>query len=230
MITDTIPAGLQQKWTIVDDYIHGLLVPSDAALDAAMEASNAAGLPAIAVTPGQGKLLRLLARSIHAKRILEIGALGGYSTIWLARALPADGRLITLERNSKHARVAQSNIARAGLSDKVELRLGPALESLPKLVAENPPPFDFIFIDADKENISGYFEWSLRLTRPGSLILVDNVIRDGEVANPATTDPRVQGVRRFNELLAQEARVCATTIQTVGSKGYDGFTLALVAS
>jgi predicted O-methyltransferase YrrM len=230
MITDTIPAELQQKWTTVDDYIHGVLVPSDPALDAAIEASNAAELPAIAVTASQGKLLHLLARSVNAKRILEIGTLGGYSTIWMARALPADGHLTTLEFSPKHAKVAQSNIARAGLSDKVELRLGPALESLPKLAAENLPPFDFVFIDADKENNAGYFQWALRLTRPGSLILVDNVIRDGAVADASSSDPMVQGVRRLNELLAKQTCVCATTIQTVGSKGYDGFTLVLVTS
>lgn len=230
MITDKIPTDLQQTWTTVDDYINRMLVPSDAALDAAIEASAAAGLPAIAVTPSQGKLLHLLARSIGAKNILEIGTLGGYSTIWMARALPAGGRIITLEFSPKHATIALANIARAGLADKVQLRQGPALDSLPRIAAENPPPFDFVFIDADKENNAGYFQWALRLTHPGSLILVDNVIRDGAVANASSRDPMVQGVRRLNKLLSKQPRVCATTIQTVGSKGYDGFTLALVLS
>lgn len=228
MITDKIPADLQETWTSVDDYINRMIVPSDAALDEAIAASTAAELPPIAVTPSQGKLLHLLARSIKAKRILEIGTLGAYSTIWMARALPAGGRLITLEYSEKHAEIARANIARAGLNRKVELRQGAALETLPRIAADNPPPFDFVFIDADKENNAGYFQWALRLTRPGSLILVDNVIRDGAVADPSSTDPMVQGVRRLNELLAKQPRVCATTIQTVGSKGYDGFTLALV--
>jgi predicted O-methyltransferase YrrM len=228
MITDKIPADLQQTWTTVDNYIDRMLVPPDDALEAAIAASAAADLPAIAVTPSQGKLLHLLARSIVAKRILEIGTLGGYSTIWMAQALPEDGRLITLEYSPKHAEVALANIAHAGLSNKVELRQGPALESLPRVAAENPTPFDFVFIDADKENNAGYFQWALRLTHPGSLILVDNVIRDGEVANASSTDPMIQGVRRLNELLAKQTRICATTIQTVGAKGYDGFTLALV--
>ena len=228
MITDKIPADLQQTWTGVDDYINQMLVPSDAALDEALAASAVAELPAIAVTPSQGKLLHLLARSINAKRILEIGTLGAYSTIWMARALPDDGRLITLEYSAKHAEVARANIASAGFSDKVELRQGAALETLPRIAAENALLFDFVFIDADKENNAGYFQWALRLTRPGSLILVDNVIRDGAVADASSTDPMIQGVRRLNELLARQPRVCATTIQTVGAKGYDGFTLALV--
>jgi predicted O-methyltransferase YrrM len=195
-----------------------------------LEASTAAGLPSIAVTPSQGKLLHLLAHSISARNILEIGTLGAYSTIWLARALPAAGRLITLEASPKHAAVASGNIDRAGLSDKVELREGPALETLPELAAEGLAPFDFIFIDADKENIASYFQWALRLAHPGSLILIDNVVRDGEVADPKSSDPCVQGVRKFNDLLAKESHVLATTIQTVGAKGYDGFTLALVLS
>ena len=219
---------MQNTWTAVDDYINRMLVPADPSLDAALKASSAAGLPEIAVTPSQGKLLHLLARSVSAKNILEIGTLGAYSTIWLARALPADGRLITLEFSAKHAKVACANIAHAGLSEKVELREGPALETLPELAAEGIEPFDLIFIDADKQNNAGYFEWALKLSRPGSLILVDNVIRDGAVADLTSTDPMVKGVQRLNELLAKETRVCATTVQTVGSKGYDGFTLALV--
>ena len=219
-----------EVWTAVDDYINSQLAPSDSVLDAARNASAAAGLPDIAVTPSQGKLLHLLARSQNARNILEIVTLGAYSTIWLARALPADGQLITLEFSPKHAEVARANISRAGLSDKVELREGPALETLPELAVEGLPPFDLIFIDADKENNANYFAWALRLSRPGSLIFIDNVIRDGAVADATSTDPMVQGVRRLNELLAKETRVIATTIQTVGSKGYDGFTLALVLS
>lgn len=219
-----------EVWTAVDDYINSQLAPSDSVLDAARKASAAAGLPDIAVTPSQGKLLHLLARSQNARNILEIGTLGAYSTIWLARALPADGQLITLEFSPKHAEIARANIARAGLSDKVELREGPALETLPELAVEGVAPFDLIFIDADKENNANYFAWALRLSRPGSLIFIDNVIRDGAVADATSTDPMVQGVRRLNELLAKETRVIATTIQTVGSKGYDGFTLALVLS
>ena len=228
MSKKVVPAALQKTFTAVDDYINSVLVPSDPALESARQAAAAADLPDIAVTPSQGKLLHLLARSVNARNILEIGTLGAYSTIWMARALPADGRLITLEFNPKHAKVARANIAHAGLSDMVDLREGAALETLPKIAAENLPPFDLIFIDADKENNAGYFEWALKLSHPGSLIFVDNVIRDGAVANPKSKDPMVQGVRRLNDLLAKETRVIATTIQTVGTKGYDGFTLALV--
>jgi predicted O-methyltransferase YrrM len=224
-----MPRKIKQKiWTTVDDYINDQLIPPDSALEFTRQAATAAGLPDIAVTPSQGKLLHLLARSQNARNILEIGTLAAYSTIWLARALPADGRLITLEFDPKHAKVARANIAHAGLSSKIDLREGPALDTLPKIAAENHPPFDFIFIDADKENNAAYFEWALKLSRPGSMIFVDNVIRDGEVADAKTKDPMVQGVRRLNEMLAKEKRVIATTIQTVGSKGYDGFTLALV--
>jgi predicted O-methyltransferase YrrM len=224
-----MPRRTKQKiWNVVDDYINSQLIPADPVLESAREASAAAGLPDIAVSPSQGKLLHLLARSQNARNILEIGTLGAYSTIWLARALPADGRLITIEFDPKHAKVARANISNAGLSDKVQLREGAALDTLPTLAAENLPPFDLIFIDADKENNTGYFQWSLKLSRPGSLIFVDNVIRDGDVADPNCTDPMVQGVQRLNQFLAKETRVIATTIQTVGSKGYDGFTLALV--
>lgn len=214
-------------WIDVDDYINAQLIPADLVLKAARKAAAAAGLPDIAVTPSQGKLLHLLARSIKARNILEIGTLAAYSTIWLARALPAGGKLITLEADPKHAKVARKNIARARLSKKVDLREGLALETLPRLAAERRR-FDFFFIDADKENNANYFTWALKLSRPGSLIFVDNVIRDGEVTNAHSKDPMVQGVRRFNNLLAKEIRVLATTIQTVGAKGYDGFTLALV--
>ena len=220
----------QEPWAAVDRYIADLLVPADPALDAALEASTAAGLPAINVAPNQGKLLHLLARGIEARAILEIGTLGGYSTIWLARALPEGGRLITLEVDARHADVARANIARAGLADRVDLRLGRALDTLPRLAAEGLTPFDLIFIDADKPSVPDYFAWALKLSRRGSLIVVDNVVRDGAVADAASRDPNVQGVRRLHELIAAEPRVSATTIQTVGSKGYDGFTLALVSA
>jgi predicted O-methyltransferase YrrM len=218
----------QELWTEVEHYIDGLLMPSDPVLEAAMNACEAAGLPPIAVTPGQGKLLYLLARMQKARRILEIGTLGGYSTIWLARALPEDGSLVTLEIERKHCDVARANFATAEITGQVDLREGRALDLLPEIAAEGLEPFDMVFIDADKESSAEYFQWALRLTRPGSVILIDNVIREGEVADAATTDPRVQGVRRMNEMMAAEPRVTATTIQTVGGKGYDGFTLAMV--
>jgi predicted O-methyltransferase YrrM len=218
----------QEQWTAVDHYITDLFVPPDAALEAALRDSAAAGLPAINVTPNQGKLLHVLARAQGARSILEIGALGGYSTIWLARALPSGGRLITLESDPKHAEVAGANIARAGLAGVVELRLGPALDTLPQLAAEGRGPFDFIFIDADKEGYPDYFTWALKLSRLGSLIIADNVVRKGAVIDADSDDPRVHGVRRLNEMLAAEPRVSATAIQTVGSKGYDGFAVALV--
>lgn len=217
-----------REWIAVEDYLDALFLPPDPILDAVREASAAAGLPDIAVTPSQGKFLHMLARIRGARHILEIGALGGYSTIWLARALPPEGRLITLEADPKHCEIARANVARAGLNHLVDLRLGLALDLLPELAAEGLESFDFVFLDADKENNAPYFEWALRLTRPGSIIVIDNVIRDGEVADPHSTDPRVQGIRRLNELVASEPRVTATTLQTVGSKGYDGFTLALV--
>jgi predicted O-methyltransferase YrrM len=218
----------QDVWTAVDKYITGLLVSSDAALDAALQASNAAGLPSIQVSPVQGKFLHLLARACGARQILEIGTLGGYSTIWLARALPAGGRVITLEADPKHAEVARANFALAGLVGVIELRLGPALETLPKLVAEQRGPFDLVFIDADKSNMREYFEWALKLSHAGSVIIADNVIRQGKVLDAGSSNVDVQGVRRFNERLAAEKRVSATEIQTVGSKGYDGFALAVV--
>jgi predicted O-methyltransferase YrrM len=220
----------QEKWTAVDRFITDHLVGPDPALDAAVDASAAAGLPPIAVTPAQGKLLYLLARALGARTILELGTLGGYSTIWLARALSDDGRLVTLEADPTYLEVARANIAGAGLSGSVEPRLGRALDILPELAAEGRDPFDLIFIDADKKNSPDYFTWALKLSRPGSLIITDNVIRDGAVIDPASEDPSVQGGRRLHELLAAERRVSATTIQTVGSKGYDGFTLALVTA
>ncbi|WP_437993793.1 O-methyltransferase [Sorangium sp. So ce145] len=218
----------QEQWSAVDRYLTDLLVPSDAALDAALAASAAAGLPPINVAPNQGKLLHLLALIQGARAILEIGTLGGYSTIWLARALPAGGRLITLESEPKHAEVARANLDRAGLADIVELRLGRALDTLPKLAAEGRGPFDLIFIDADKPSNPDYFAWALKLSRRGSVIVIDNVVRKGAVIDPESADPNVQGVRRLNKLLAAERRVSATAIQTVGSKGYDGLAIVLV--
>jgi len=218
----------QDQWSAVDHYLNETLVAEDDALAAAVKDSERAGLPSIQVAPNQGKLLHLLARTMGARQVLEIGTLGGYSTIWLARALPEGGRVITLEAEPKHAEVARANFARAGLSNVIELRLGRALDTLPKIEAERLGPFDLFFIDADKPSIPEYFDWALRLSRPGSLILVDNVVRKGAVADPSSNDPNVQGVRRFNERVAREPRVSATTIQTVGTKGYDGIAFALV--
>ena len=215
-------------WTNVDRFICDHLLAPDPILDAALAASTAAGLPEISVTPNQGKLLQLLATIRGARRILEIGTLGGYSTIWLARALPADGRLITLEFDPRHAEVARTNIARAGLSQLVDLRVGPALELLPHIEREALGPFDLTFIDADKTSTADYFAWALKLSRPGSLIIADNVVRQGAVTDAKSTDPNVQGVRRFYDLAAAEPRVSVTAVQTVGSKGHDGFALALV--
>jgi predicted O-methyltransferase YrrM len=220
----------QEQWTAVDRYLTDRLVPSDPALDGALAASADAGLPAISVAPNQGKLLQLLARIQGARNILEVGTLGGYSTIWLARALPPGGRLVTLELIPKHAEVARDSIARAGLAEVVDLRLGRAVDSLAQLATESREPFDFVFIDADKASIPEYFAWALKLTRRGSVIVVDNVIRKGAVADASSEDPNVRGVRRFNELVAAEPRVSATAVQTVGSKGYDGFALLLVTA
>jgi predicted O-methyltransferase YrrM len=220
----------QDRWTTVDRYITEGLVRPDPSLTATEATSAEAGLPPIQVSPPQGKLLQLIAQIRGTRNILEIGTLGGYSTIWLARALPPGGRLITLEANPRHAEVARANIARAGLEGKVEVREGQALDSLPKLAEEGLGPFDFIFIDADKPSYPEYLVWALKLSRRGSVILADNVVRGGAVADAESTDPNVQGIRRFNELLAAEARVNATAIQTVGSKGYDGFALAFVTS
>lgn len=215
-------------WTRVDDYLSRTLVPEDVALGEALAASDAAGLPAIQVSPNQGRFLQLLARSLGARTILELGTLGGYSTLWLARGLAPGGKLVTLEAEPRHAAVAQATFARAGLSDTIAIRVGPALDTLPMLVAEHAGPFDLIFVDADKPSLPDYFQWSLRLARPGTVIVVDNVVRDGEVASAASADPSVQGVRRMNALIAAEPRVLATAIQTVGSKGYDGFAFVLV--
>ena len=219
----------QQQWTAVDSYITELLVPADNALDAALEASDSAGLPSINVTPNQGKLLQLLARLKGARRILEIGTLGGYSTIWLARALPVGGRLITLEVEPKHASIARANIARAGLDGIADVRVGPALRTLAQLY-EDRELFDFVFIDADKPSNADYLEWALKLSRRGTLIVVDNVVRRGEVVDANSDDPNVHGTRRLYERLSSDRRLSATAIQTVGSKGHDGFVVALVTS
>lgn len=217
-----------QLWDDVDFYFTSQLSPDDEVLQAALRESEAGDLPHISVTAGQGKLLQLLAQIQDARNILEIGTLGGYSTIWMARALPADGRLISLEYNARHAEVAVRNIARAGLERIVEVRVGPALESLPKLADENPAPFDLVFIDADKANNPHYVEWALRLTRAGSLIVLDNVVREGRVVDEASNEPDVVGTRAAIELIATHPRLSGTAIQTVGSKGYDGFALARV--
>lgn len=220
----------QPVWSAVDRYIADFLVPPDPALDAALEASAAAGLPPINVSPAQGKLLHLLARIQGTRAILEIGTLGGYSAIWLARALPADGRLVTLEADPRNAEVARANIARAGLAEIVDIRVGRALDTLPAIEAEGLGPFDLFFIDANKDNNPEYFEWALRLSRPGSVIVVDNVVRGGKVIDEHVTDPSAVGVRRLFERVAREPRVSATAIQTVGAKEYDGFAIALVTA
>ncbi|HXL86744.1 MAG TPA: O-methyltransferase [Gemmatimonadaceae bacterium] len=216
------------KWTEVDNFFSDALIAPDSVLESALEASRAAQLPAINVSPNQGKLLELLARMIGARSILEIGTLGAYSTIWLARGMHAEGRLITLEADPAHAAVARANIARAGLQSRVELRLGSASDTLPQISAEGRGPFDLIFIDADKANIPSYFEWALKLSRPGSVIVVDNVVRDGRVIDSKSDDPDIQGVRRFIEMLGTNATVSGTAIQTVGVKGYDGFAIVRV--
>jgi predicted O-methyltransferase YrrM len=218
----------ENTWDAVDHYISAQLLPHDDALEAALQASHAAGLPTINVAPNQGKLLMVLARIQGARRILEIGTLGGYSTIWLARALPADGQLVTLEVNATHAQVAKTNIARAGLAAIVDIRVGAALATLQSLASEAAKPFDFVFIDADKPNTAAYFKQALELSRAGSVIVVDNVVRKGALADDNSADGDVQGMRRFMETLAAEPRVTATAIQTVGVKGYDGFAIALV--
>jgi predicted O-methyltransferase YrrM len=218
----------QERWDAVDAYVAEQLLHDDPVLDDVLRVSADAGLPAIALSPPQAKLLHLIARVHGARRILELGTLGGYSTIWLARALPADGQLITLELNPDYAEVAVANTHRAGVAGPIQIRVGPALDSMCALIAEDAGPFDLIFIDADKQSTPEYFEHALELSRPGTVIITDNVVRGGALVDPATEDPRALGMRRFHELLATETRVSATTIQTVGSKGYDGFTLALV--
>ena len=214
---------MSDVWTAVDDYVERLFEPPDAALDEALRASDAAGLPSIQVTATQGRFLQILARAVGARRILEVGTLGGYSTIWLARALPPGGRLTTLEISAKHAEMARQNLERAGVADIVDVRVGPALETLPQLDG----PFDFAFIDADKVNTAEYFAWAVRLSRPGGVIVVDNVVREGALADAATDDANVRAMRRFLEVAAKEPRVSMTVMQTVGRKKYDGFAIAL---
>lgn len=218
------------RWAEVDEYVSGLLAPEDEALKATLKAGVDAGLPEIQVSPPQARLLEILARSIGARTMLEFGTLAGYSTIWLARALPEGGRLITLEADPEYAEVARANISNAGLADLVELRVGPALDSLPAMDAEGVGPFDFVFIDADKIHTPDYFTWALDRTRPGGLIVADNVVRDGALADPESDDPTIPAQRRLHEMIVADPRVTATTIQTVGGKGYDGFTLALVTA
>ena len=217
---------MSTQWSQLDAYLVDRLIPADAALADALSANEAAGLPPIDVSPPQGKFLHILARLIGARRILEIGTLGGYSTIWLARALPEGGQVVTLEFSPHHAKTAAANIAKAGLSHAVTIHIGPALESLPKLPLD--APFDLIFVDADKRTNPDYLAWALKLSHKGSVIVVDNVVRDGLVLDAATTDPDIQGIRRFFDLLGNEPRVTATAVQTVGSKGWDGFAIAIV--
>ncbi|MFG1349443.1 O-methyltransferase [Xanthobacter autotrophicus] len=215
-------------WTELDAYFVERLLPADPVLDEVLSASSEAGLPAISVSAAQGQMLHLFARMIGAKRILEIGTLGGYSAIFLARALPADGRLVTLEFEPRHAEVARANLARAGLSDKVDLRVGRAIDTLPQLEAEGQGPFDLVFIDADKPSNPDYLHWALRLSRPGTVIVCDNVVRGGHVLDAQSTDANVIGVRRLFDLVGADPRLSATAVQTVGAKGYDGFALLLV--
>lgn len=220
----------QDQWNAVEKYVADLLAKSDPHLTTALAASAKAGLPSIQVSPVEGKMLMILAQAVGAKRILEIGTLGGYSTIWLARALSKDGRLITLEADPKHAEIARANIANAGLAKRVEVREGLALNLLPQLNARRDGPFDLTFIDADKQNTWDYFDWAVKLSRPGSLIVVDNVIRHGALVDAGSADTNVHGMRRFCETVAKDKRVNASVIQTVGSKGYDGFAVAVVVS
>jgi predicted O-methyltransferase YrrM len=223
-----LPENAKDVWQQVDDYFGGALLPNDSDLDRALKANREAGLPEIDVTPLQGRFLEVMVRATRARRILEIGTLGGYSTIWLARALPESGVVVTLELESKHAEVARANLAAAGLMKHMDLRVGPAAETLAALVTGSTEPFDFIFIDADKAGYPEYLQWSLKLSRPGTLIIADNVVRDGKVVDPENPDSNIQGVRRFTDLLASEPRVSATVLQTVAGKGYDGFALAVV--
>ena len=223
-----MPRKSKDTWTDVDRYFSSALIKSDRALDSALKANRKAELPAIDVTPLQGRFLEVLVRATGARRVLEIGTLGGYSTLWLARAVPDNGLVVTLELEAKHASIAQRNIERARLSRRVELRIGPAAESLEALIAGSADPFDFIFIDADKAGYPDYLQWSLKLSHPGTLIVADNVVRDGKVIDPKNSDPNIKGVRRFTKLLAAEKRLSTTVLQTVGGKGYDGFAMAVV--
>ncbi|MEU5161461.1 O-methyltransferase [Streptomyces sp. NPDC020875] len=228
-MSDAYEETARARWDAVDAYLAEKLIPGDEALTGALAESEAAGLPSIAVAPNQGKLLRLLARTLGARRVLEIGTLGGYSTIWLAGALAEGSRLISLEYDERHAEVARANLARAGLDSVAEIRTGPALETLPKLAAEpGAGPFDLVFVDADKVNNARYVEWALKLTRPGSLIVVDNVVRGGALVDPSVDDPALRGTREMFDLVSREPRLEATAVQTVGAKGYDGLLVARV--
>jgi len=223
-----LPGTEIDTWKKVDDFFTESLIPADSTLDAAIAANRKAELPPIDVTPLQGKFLELLIRATGARRVLEIGTLGGYSTIWMARAVGSEGRVITLELENRHAEIAQRNFENAGVAERIDLRIGPASESLAGLVAEAAASFDCIFIDADKAGYPDYFQWSLKLSRPGTLIIADNVVRDGKVIEPDNPDPNIQGVRRFTELAGAERRLSTTVLQTVGGKGYDGFAIAIV--
>ena len=218
----------QELWTSVDNYLGEVLVRQDRHLDNAVAASDAAGLPSIQVSPLQGKLLEIMIEMMRAKNILEVGTLGGYSTIWMARSLPADGHVVTIEIDPKHAHVAQENFNRAGLAEKIDLRTGNAREILPAMIDEGAGPFDFVFIDADKASNPDYFGWALEMSRPGTVIIVDNVIREGSIVDAGSEDASVKGVRRLNELMAGNPRISVTALQTVGIKGYDGFSVAIV--
>jgi predicted O-methyltransferase YrrM len=223
-----LPEKPIDTWKQVDTFFTDALIPPDPELDAALASNHAAGLPPIDVTPLQGKFLELMIRATGAQRVLEIGTLGGYSTIWMARAVGASGKVITLELERRHAEIAQCNFEKAGVAERIDLRIGPASQSLAALAVEGAAPFDFIFIDADKAGYPEYLQWSLKLSRPGTLIIADNVVRDGKVIEPDNPDPNIRGVRRFTELVAAEPRLSTTVLQTVGSKGYDGFAIAIV--
>ena len=219
---------MDKVWAEVDEYLGDLLAPHDAALTRALDANHASGLPSIDVPPLLGKFLDIIIRISGARRVLELGTLGGYSTIWMARALPLDGRLTTLELEKKHAEIARANLDAAGVLDRIEIRVGPAIESLRTLHASGAAPFDVIFLDADKQGLPEYLEWSLKLSRPGSLIIADNVVRDGKIVDAKTDDANVRGVQRFLELAAKEPRLSTTAMPTVGARGYDGFSISLV--
>jgi predicted O-methyltransferase YrrM len=223
-----LPNNAEDIWSSVDSYFSQALIPSTEIFEAALNANRAAELPAIDVTPLQGKFLELLIRATGARRVLEVGTLGGYSTLWLAQALPQDGLIVTLELEPKHAEVARKNFEGAGFADRISVRVGPANDTLAALVGERTAPFDFIFIDADKSGYPEYLQWALKLSRSGTFIIADNVVRDGKVIDPENPDPNIHGVRRFTEMLSAEPRLSATVLQTVGSKGYDGFAIAIV--
>jgi len=223
-----LPEKPPDVWRKVDSFFTDALISADPALGAALAANREGGLPAIDVTPLQGRFLEIFLRSTGAKRVLEIGTLGGYSTIWMARAIESSGRVITLELDQHHAAIARRNLKEAGVADRVDLRVGPASESLAALVDQNTTPFDFIFIDADKAGYPDYIQWSLKLSRPGTLIIADNVVRDGKVIDPNDPDANIHGVRRFTDIVAAEPRLSTTVMQTVGSKGYDGFAISIV--